>query len=172
MESLIFDYKNFLLEHAHEINSDLYVFLVKILRELEEYIENGELINIYHSVNLQYKANVLNTLNKAFEDGGFSEQFDFYFYLYSNDTLNDRHSMLKNALLDIEQKVSSLIQKPVSVMDYFEQLVRLLNFDEYDEDGDNTELIEILQNTEEIKEMERMYNDSDIITFDIDDTEE
>lgn len=172
LEYLISDYKNFLLVHAHEINSDLYVFLVQILRELEIYIEGGEVINLYHSVNLQCKTNAINTLKKAFEDSGFSEQFDFCFYLYSNDTLNDRKGMVENALLNIVQKLSSRIKKPTSIMEYLEQIVRLVNFDEYVEDGDNTELIEMFQNTEELKEMEKMYNDSDIITFDIDDAEE
>lgn len=172
LQYLISDYKNFLLEHAHEINSDLFVFLVQILRELEKYIENGEVINLYHSVNLQYKTNALNALKKALEDSGFSEQFDFYFYLYSNDTLNDRDSMLENAIHNLVQKLSSQIQKPVSIIDYLEQITRLINFDEYTEDGDNTELIEMLLNTEELKEMEKMYNDSPIITFDADDTEE
>lgn len=172
LQYLISDYKNFLLEHAHEINSDLYVFLVQILRELDKYIENGEVINLYHSANLQYKTDVLNALKKAFEDSGFSEQFDFYFYLYSNDSLNDRDSMLENALHNIAQKLSFQIQKPVSIIDYLDQITRLINFDEYVEDGDNAELIEMLLSTEELKEMEKMYNDSDIITFDEDDTKE
>lgn len=169
---LIFDYKNFLLEHAHEINSDLYVFLVQILRELEKYIENGEVINLYHSTNLQYKTNALNTLKKAFEDSGFSEQFDFYYYLYSHGTLNDRDSMLINALKNIVQKISVQSQKPVSVIDYFDQMARLANFDEYVENGDNTEFIEMLLNTEELKEMKKMFDDSPVITFDEGDIEE
>ena len=172
LEYLISDYKNFLLEHAHKINSDLYVFLVKILRELEKYIENGEVINIFHSANLQCKANVLNALKKAFEDSGFSDQFDFYFYLYCNDIFNDRNSMLEISLHDIVQKLSSRIQKPTAIIDYLEQIVRLINFNEYVEDGDNTELIEMLKNTEELKEMEKIYNDSPVITFDEDNTEE
>ena len=172
LQYLISEYKNFLLEHAHELNSELYVFLVQILRELEKYIENGEVINLYHSANLQYKTNALNTLKKAFEDSGFSEQFDFHFYLYSNDTLNDRDGMLANALHNIAQKLSVQIQKPVSIKDYLDQITRLINFDEYAENGDNTEFIEMLLNTEELKEMQKVFDDSPIITFDEDDTEE
>lgn len=172
LQYLMSDYKNFLLEHAHEINSDLYVFLVQILRELEGYIENGEVINLYHSANLQYKTNILNTLKEAFEDSGFSEQFDFYFYLYSNDTLNDRDSMLVNTLKSMAQKLSVQIQKPISIIDYLDQITRLANFDEYVKNGANTEFIEILLNTEELKEMKKMFDDSPIITFDEDDTEE
>lgn len=172
LQYLISDYKNFLLEHAHEINSDLYVFLVQILKEVEKYIENGEVIDLYHSANLQYKTNALNTLKKAFEDSGFSEHFDFHFYLYSNDTLNDRDSMLVNALKGIAQKLSVQIQKPVSIIDYLDQITRLENFDGYVENGDNTEFIEMLLNTEELKEIKEMYDDSPIITFNEDDTEE
>ena len=145
---------------------------MQILRELEKYIENGEVINLYHSANLQYKTNALNTLKKAFEDSGFSEQFDFHFYLYSNDTLNDRDGMLANALHNIAQKLSVQIQKPVSIKDYLDQITRLINFDEYAENGDNTEFIEMLLNTEELKEMQKVFDDSPIITFDEDDTEE
>ena len=42
----------------------------------------------------------------------------------------------------------------------------------YVENGDNTEFIEMLLNTEELKEIKEMYDDSPIITFNEDDTEE
>jgi len=165
IQYLISEYKNFILLHAHEINSDLYVFLVQILRELEEYIENDEVINFYHSVNLQYKTSILNTLRRTFQDSGFSEQFDFYFYIYNNYDLNNKEDILKNAMQDIAQKISSRVENPTSILDYLDQISRLINFDNYVENEDNAEYIEMLQNTEEIKEMEKMYNESPIITF-------
>ena len=92
--------------------------------------------------------------------------FDFHFYLYSNDILNDRDGMLVNAIKSIVQKLSVQSQKPVSIIDYLDQITRLENFDEYVENGDNTELIEMLLNTEELKEMKKMFDDSPVITFD------
>lgn len=80
--------------------------------------------------------------------------------------------MLVNALKGIAQKLSVQIQKPVSIIDYLDQITRLENFDGYVENGDNTEFIEMLLNTEELKEIKEMYDDSPIITFNEDDTEE
>lgn len=164
---LISEYKDFLLEHAHEINSDLYVFLVQILKELETYIGNNEIINIYHSVNLQYKTDALNILKSAFENSGFSSNFDFYYYLYSKAFLINKNDMLSSSLKKILKNISSRIEKPISFMEYMEQIVRLMCFDEYIEDEDNTELIKkVLYDSEELKEAEKKYNDSAIIKFD------
>lgn len=163
---LISDYKNFLLEHAHEINSDLYVFLVKVLKELETYIENNEIINFYHSVNLQYKADILNILKKAFENSGFSSQFDFYYYLYSKGILDNKEDMLLSAIKKIVQNISFSDKNPISITEYLEQIVRLMYFDEHAEDEDYTELVKkMLQNTEKLREAEKMYNDSSIVKF-------
>lgn len=172
LEYLISEYKNFLLEHAHEINSDLYFFLVQIIRELEKYVENGEVLSLFQATNFQCEANVINALKKALEDSGFNEKFDFYFFLDSEGILTNRNSMLENALRNIVQKLSYQSQKPVSIIDYLDQIVQLINFDECAEDEDHTEFIEMLRNTEELKEMEKIYNDSPIIAFDIDNTEE
>lgn len=169
IQCLISEYKNFLLEHAHEINADLYVFLVQILKELETYIENNEIINIYHSANLQYKTDVLNMMKRAFENSGFSSNFDFYYYLYSKVFSINKEDMLLSSLKKILQNISSRIEKPISFMEYLEQIVRLMCFDEYIEDEDNTDLIQkMLYDCEELKEAEKKYNDSAIIKFDKD----
>lgn len=80
----ISEYKDFLLNHAYEINRDLYDFLVNILNDLTSYIEE-ETISFYNSVRLRYKINGLNLLRDAFEKSGFNTRFDFYYYLYDND---------------------------------------------------------------------------------------
>lgn len=166
LQYLIYVYKNFLLEHAHKINSDLYIFLVLILKDIGTYIDNDEMINLYHSVDLQYKTDALNMLKKAFEDSGFSTQFDFYYYLYSNDILNKKTEMIKSALHNIVENIKIRNKNPSTVMEYLEQITKLVNYDEYVEGGNNAELIErILQNTKELKELEKMYDDSPIITF-------
>ena len=162
---LILEYKEFLLGHAHEINPNLYVYLIEILRELERYIDDCELLNIYHAVDLQRKTNILNVWERKFENGGFSESFDFKCYMDNKDNLMDKGSMFKSASLIVVKKLSNEIQCPTEIEEYLGELVRLLYFDEYDEDADNTELVELLQNIEEVKELEKMYHDSDIVTW-------
>ncbi len=167
IKCLISEYKDFLLEHALEINSDLYVFLVKILKELETYIDNNEIFIFYHSVNLQYKADVLNMLKEAFEQSGFNSQFDFYYYLYNKGILSNKEDMLLRSIKNILKNISIQLESPTSFAEYLEQIVRLMCFDEYAEDKDNTELIKkMLYDMEELKEAEKMYNDSATIKFD------
>ncbi len=137
------------------------------MKELETYIENNEIINIYHSANLQYKTDVLNMMKKAFENSGFSSNFDFYYYLYSKVFLMNKEDMLLSSLKKILQNISFRIEKPISFMEYLEQIMRLMCFDKYIEDEDNTELIKkMLYDSEELKEAEKKYNDSAIIKFD------
>lgn len=167
IDLLISIYKDFLLEYAHVINSDLYVFLVKILKELETYIENNEIINFYHSVHLQYKTDVLNILKRAFENSGFSSQFDFYYYLYSNGILDNKKDMFLSAMKNIVENMKFKEKNPISSMEYLEQIVRLMYFDEFAKGIDDVELIKkTLQNTEVLKEAEKIYNNSPTVKLD------
>lgn len=131
LKLIIEEYKNFLLKHAHKINSDLYIFLVQILKEIEEHIENGEFVDVTHSANLKYKTNALKQLCTAFEKSGFSKSFDFMYYISQDSKLNDRECMLKDALIDIAKEIERSIDHPVCAADYLNKIVPMRNFEAY-----------------------------------------
>lgn len=167
LTELIKIYKDFLLEHSHEINADLYIFLVQLLKEIETYMDNNELINFYHSADLKYRANVLRELRKVFEKNDFSEKFDFWYYIYHNDKLNDRDGLLNDAIRDIVEDIKVLIEHPVSFSDYLTKIANLSLFDEYLDGATNEILIQKLY-TDELRDLEKWFNESDTVTFDED----
>lgn len=166
LTELINNYKDFLLEHAHEINSDLYIFLVQLLKELESYIDNNELINFYHSANLKYRANVLQELRSVLEKNNFSEKFDFWYYINQSEKLNDRDALLNEAIKDIAEEIQVSLEHPVSAKDYLDRIACLQLFEEYF-DGIIEEVL-LKQNayTDVLKELEKSFDESDIVEFD------
>lgn len=168
LEYLINEYKDFLLEHAHEINSDLYVFLVQLLKDVGNYIEERT-INIFNSTNLQYRANVLIHLKRALEESGFSSNFDFWYYIHNSETLTDRDQLLKTALDDIATKIKERTESEVTFGDYIKQLARLAYFDQEDVPIELTE--EIICNSDELKELEEQFESSRLVSFSDDESD-
>lgn len=164
LTELISKYKDFLLEHAHEINADLYIFLVQILRDLEIHIENEEIINFFYSTNLKYRANALHELRIAFEKNNFSEKFDFGYCIHQSDKLNDSDGLLNEAIKDIVENLKVCLEKPSSVTDYLTRIVCLDCFEEYLAGITGDVLVQNLY-AEKLKELEQLFDESDTVEF-------
>ena len=163
---LIDQYKDFLLEHAHEINADLYIFLVQLLKELETYIKNDELINFFHAANVKYRANVLEQLRIAFEKSNFSKNFDFWYYIYQDSKLNNRDGLLTDAIKDIIEELKKLKASPSCASDYLNRIAPMMFFEEYLAGEANSVLIEKVFVDEDLKELQLLFDDSDSVEFD------
>ncbi len=164
LTELINEYKDFLLEHAHEINVELYIFLVQLLRELEIHIENEDLINISYSANLKYRTNVLHELRAAFEKSNFSKKFDFWYYIDQSDKLNDIEGLLNDAIKDICEDLQVSLQQPSMVKDYLIRIVYLECFEEHLSGITGDVLVQNLYG-EKLKELEKVFNESDTVEF-------
>lgn len=165
---LIDQYKDILLEHAHEINSDLYIFLVQLLKEIETYIENGDLVNFFHAASVRCKANVLNQLRNAFEESNFSRNFDFWYYIYQDNKLNDRNGLQLDAVKDIIEELKKSEISPSCATDYLRKIAPMLFFEKYLAGEVDDVLIEKLIEDEELQELQALFDDSDSVEFDDD----
>ena len=166
LQVLIDQYKDFLLEHAHEINSDLYIFLVQLLKELEMYIENDELVNLVHATNLKYRANVLKQLRTAFEESNFSKKFDFWYYIYQDSKLNNRDGLLADALKDIVEELKKSEASPFCAADYLNKIVPMVLFEKYLAGEVDNVSIEKLVVDERLKELQALFDDNDSVELD------
>ncbi len=165
---IISEYKDFLLDHVYELNRDLYDFLVKILKDLTSYIEEGT-ISFYNSVDLRYKANALNMLRKAFVESGFNTKFDFYYYLDNIDIESKTEEMLKTAIDDIVKDLEKRIDTPITAMDYLEVISRLTCFDSYVVGDDTPTLVEFARlESEMLKDLEEEFDNSPVVEFEND----
>lgn len=168
---LIKIYKDFLLENAHEINADLYIFLVQLLKDLQEHIEENKLIDFFYSANLKYGANVLNELRIAFTKSNFSEKFDFWYYIHQSEKLSDRDALLNEAVKNILEDLQISLEHPPMVSDYLARIASLLSFEEYLEGITGDMLIQGLDH-DYIEELESSFYESETVEFEDDENED
>lgn len=163
MERLIEDYKRFILGCAHEINRDFYSFLWSILRELGDYAETGmDFVNI---ANIKCHVIILRQLYSAFEKNNFSDKFDFYYYCYQDEKLNDKDAVLKEAIEEIAHNIQNDIEHPIEAIEYIKRTIYLLDFDIYLND-DEEAIYNLAYKKGIIDDVETMLQNSEIYTHD------
>ena len=163
MRRLIEDYKRFLLEYAQEINRDLYSFLLPVLKELEGYAETG--MCFVDAANLKSHAMILRRLYHAFKKSKLSDKFDFYYYIYQDEMLNDRDTWLKEALKEIAHNIQNDMEHPIEAIEYIRRTIYLLDFDIYFND-DEEAVYNFAYKEGIIDDVETMLKNSEIYTHD------